>query len=177
MARTRAFTVAALCAVGAVGCRSPKGSEARTVVPELKLEGVRFRVYREDTLRAFGVAEIATLRRDSSIVHAEQLEAIVPRGTAPLRLTAPAGEGSLVSRVFEVSGGILATRGDDAARTERARYEPGEDGGIVRGQDPVVLEGPGYRMEGPGFVLDPSAGTIVMSGGARLIAGLPRTAP
>jgi hypothetical protein len=157
----------------ASGCRASRAPEAEPVVPELKLHNVRFRVYRADTLRAFGVAESAGLRRDSSEVHAQRLDATLPRSAIPLRIRAPEGDGSLLSRVFEVSGGIVASRGDDLARTARARYEPvGAHGdGIVRGQDPVVVEGPAYRLEGAGFTLDPAVGTIVMKGGAHLVAG------
>jgi lipopolysaccharide export system protein LptC len=167
-----AFALLSLAALAASGCRAPKTSEAQAVVPELKLEGVRFRVYRGEALRAFGLSDSAALRRDSSEVRAEQLDATLPRGAEPLRITAPVGEGSLLSRVFDVSGGIVAARGDDVARTASARYEPVGADGVVRGADPVAVEGPGYRLEGRGFTLDPAAGTIVMGGGARLVAGL-----
>jgi lipopolysaccharide export system protein LptC len=161
-----------LAALASAGCQAPKAPEAQAVAPELKLYGVRFRVYRGDDLRAFGLSDTATLRRDSSEVRAEQLDATLPRGAEPLRLTAPVGEGSLLSRVFDVSGGIVAARGDDVARTASARYEPVGPDGVVRGQEPVAVEGPGYRLEGRGFTLDPAAGTIVMGGGARLVTGL-----
>lgn len=161
-----------LAALVAPGCRARTAPEAQAVAPELKLDGVRFRVYRGEGLRAFGLSDTATLRRDSSDVRAEQLDATLPRSPEPLRITAPVGEGSLLSRVFEVSGGIVAARGDDVARTASARYEPTGRDGLVRGGDPVTVEGPGYRLEGRGFTLDPAAGTIVMGGRARLVAGL-----
>jgi lipopolysaccharide export system protein LptC len=169
-----------MSALAACGCKGTKVPEAQALPPELKLDGVRFRVYRADAVRAFGEAEGAWLRRDSSEVRAEQLEATLPRAGAPVHLSAPAGEGSLLSRAFEVSGGVTATRGEDVGRTDTARYEPGEPGqgeGVVRGDDPVTVEGPGYRLEGTGFTLDPSARTIVVRGGAKLVTGLPRAAP
>ncbi len=69
----------------------------------------------------------------------------------------------------------MVSRGEDSARTERARYEPEPDGGdgLVRGEDPVVVAGRGYRLTGTGFTLDPDEGSIVVRGGARLVAGLP----
>jgi lipopolysaccharide export system protein LptC len=167
-----ALLLLALAALAVPGCRRAKAPEAEPVAPELKLDGVRFRVYRGEALRAFGLSDAASLRRDSSDVRAEQLDATLPRGAGPVHLTAPVGEGSLLSRVFEVSGGIVATRGDDVARTADARYEPQGRDGLVRGADPVSVEGPGYRLEGRGFTLDPAAGTIVMGGPARLVAGL-----
>jgi lipopolysaccharide export system protein LptC len=178
--RTAAHAFAAIALLAASGCRAPSVSETQALPPELKLEGVRFRVYRAETLRAFGEADGASLRRDSSEVRAQTLEATLPRQGAPLELSAPSGEGSLLSRAFEVTGGVTAARGEDVGRTETARYEPGEPGqgdGVVRGDDPVTVEGPGYRLEGTGFTLDPSARTIVVRGGAKLVAGLPKVAP
>jgi lipopolysaccharide export system protein LptC len=179
--RMNAYLLVAVSLLAAPGCRSGTVSEAQPVVPELKLDGVRFRVYRGDALRALGHADAASLRRDSSEVRAQQLEATLPRPVAPVGISAPAGQGSLLSRVFEFSGGVVASRNADVARTARARYEPDDDGeGMVRGEDPVVVEGPGYRLDGTGFTLDPAAGTIVLGGGARLVAGLqepPKVAP
>jgi lipopolysaccharide export system protein LptC len=67
---------------------------------------------------------------------------------------------------------MTVARGDDIARTERARYEPQPGEGLVRGDLPVVVEGRGYRLEGTGFTLDPASGTVVVRGGARLVAGI-----
>jgi lipopolysaccharide export system protein LptC len=160
-------------ALAVTGCQASSAGESPAVTPELKLDDVRFRVYRGETLRAFGDAEGASLRRDSSDVRAEQLEATIPHRGAPLLVAAPRGEGSLLSRVFTVGGGVVAARGDDVAQTPSARYEPAEPRGLVRGDEPVVLEGEGYRLEGAGFTLDPDAGTMVVRGGAKLVAGLP----
>ncbi len=171
--RMTSHLLVVLSVLAAAGCRSGAPSEAPAVAPELKLEGVRFRVYRGDALRAVGDAEGLSLRRDSSEVRARNVDATLPRDGAPVRITAPAGEGSLMSHVFEVSGGVAVARGDDAAHTERARYEPGEGDGLVRGDDPVVVQGRGYRLDGAGFTLDPAQGNIAVRGGARLVAGLP----
>jgi lipopolysaccharide export system protein LptC len=180
--------IALLATIAAVGCGPSAGGESQAVVPELKLDDVRFRIYRGDALKTFGEAEGASLRRDSSDVRAEQLEATIPHRGQPVHVSAPRGEGSLLSRVFTVSGGVVATRGGDVARTPAARYEPasppqaplstpwrgGGAEGLVRGDGPVVLEGDAYRLEGAGFTLDPAAGTIVVGGGAKLLAGIRR---
>lgn len=139
--------------------------------PELKLEGVRFRVYRGADLRAFGDAATVALRRDSSDLAATQVAVELPRAGEPVRISAPAGRGNLSSDEFWASGGVTVSRGDDVARTERARFDPRERGGLVRGDDPVVVEGRGYRLTGTGFVLDPSTGVITLRGRARLLAG------
>lgn len=168
----------AIALLAAAGCRGSARPETQAVAPELKLDGVRFRIYRADTLRAFGEAETASLRRDSSELRAQKLEATMPRGgETPVKLTAPAGDGSLASRQFQAFGGVVVSRGEDAAHTDRARYEPpppdSRGDGLVRGDDPVLVSGRDYQLTGTGFTLDPSVGTIVVRGGARLTAGLP----
>lgn len=163
------FTVASL------GCGSASPREQAAVPPELKLDGVRFRIYRGEALRASGTAETASLRRDSSELRASRLEAVLPRAGAPVALTAPAGEGSLATQTFQASGGVVVSRGGDVARTERARYVPAQAGrgrDLVLGDDPVTVTGRGYRLTGTGFTFDPAAGDISVRGGARLVAGL-----
>jgi lipopolysaccharide export system protein LptC len=167
----------AVTALAFAGCAGSGPQDQGPLPPELRLEGVRFRVYRGDVLRAFGEAQTASLRRVSSELRAREVEATLPRGGAtPVRVTAPEGQGSLATRRFEATGGVVVARGDDAARTERARYEPAEEGdegdGVVRGDDPVTVTGRGYRLTGNGFVLDPTEGNIVVRGRASLLAGL-----
>ncbi len=159
--------------LAAPGCRPAKPAEAEGVVPELKLEGVRFRVYRGDALRAFGDASTASLRRDSSELSARDLEATLPRDPTSVLITAPVGQGVLASRAFSASGGVTLTRGNDVARTPRARYVPSAgSSGLVVGEEPVVVEGKGYRLDGIGFTLDPTKGEIAVERNARLVAGL-----
>lgn len=171
--RTALPLVCAGMLVAAPGCRSAKPVEGPGVVPELKLEGVRFRVYRGDDLRAFGDAATVTFRRDSTELTARDAVATLPRGAAPVRITAPEAAGVTSSRVFTATGGVTVTRGDDVARTERARYTPSPAGGagLVSGDRPVVVEGKAYRLEGNGFTLDPARGDIAVQGGAQLVAG------
>jgi hypothetical protein len=167
--RTTVPLALAVSFLAAAGCRASRPGEANEVVPELKLEGVLFRAYRGEELRAFGEAEVATFRRDSTELSASDVVATLPQGAAPLRITAPAGEGVLSDRAFRASGGVVLRRGDDEARTERARYEPAEQ--VVRGDDPVVVLGRGFQLEGPGFTLDPASGDLEIRGGVRVLAG------
>lgn len=166
-----ALPLALTVCLGGMACQPGKSVGAQAVSPELKLEGVRFRVYRGGELRAFGTAARATLRRDSSELSAADLVAILPGAAPPVRITAPTGQGVLSTRVFSASGGVTVTRAADVARTERARYVPGPDGGRVVGEDPVVVEGPSYRLSGTGFTLTPADGQIVIGGGTRLVTG------
>jgi len=174
--RTAAPLAFAASLLAAPGCRRAKPVEVEAVVPELKLEGVRFRVYRGDTLRASGEARTTSLRRDSTEIAARDVKAILPRDPAPVRIAAPTGEGVISERVFSAAGGVTVSRGDDVGRTERARYVTGPDGGRVLGDDPVVVEGRGYRLAGTGFTLDPAAAEIAIESDATLVAGL-REAP
>jgi len=169
--RTSASILLVTAAVLGAGCTVPS-QPAGELPPELRLGGVAFRFYRADALRAFGVAETATLRRDSEVLHAQKVEATLPDGAVPVRVSAPAVEGSLRERTFEASGGVLVTHGTDVARTERARFVPDGKDGHVEGDDPVAITGRGYRLTGAGFTLDPAAGTILVRGGAKLVAGL-----
>jgi lipopolysaccharide export system protein LptC len=145
------------------------------VVPEVKLEGVRFRLYRGEGLRLSGEAEGLTYRRDTHDLAAVRLDATVIDGEgAPAHIAAAEGEGNASARTFTIRGGVTAERGDDVARTASASYAPeGPAAGLVSGADPIAVEGEGWRLEGTGFTLDPATGEMVVKGGARLVAGQP----
>lgn len=160
-----------LMTVGAPGCRAARSGESQEVLPELKLEQVRFRVHRGEALRLVGEAGSVSLRRDSTELVARDLLATVPQAGGALRVTAPVGDGVVSAERYSAGGGVTVSRGDDVIRTERARWEPGESGGRLVGDDPVVVEGRGYRLEGTGFALDPVASELAIRGDARLVAG------
>jgi lipopolysaccharide export system protein LptC len=166
-----AAPLALVVSLAGPGCRPANSVGSQAVSPELKLDGVRFRVYRGSELRAFGTAERVSLRRDSTELRAAGVEAVLPGSTPAVHVAAPAGQGVLAERTFSASGGVTVTRGDDVARTERARYVPGPGGGRVVGDDPIVVEGRSYRLAGTGFTLTPADGAIAIGGGARLVAG------
>lgn len=154
------------------GCGPAKPVEAREVVPELKLEEVRFRVWRGADLRVKGEAQQVSLRRDSTELEATDLVAVLPRGTGPVVIRAPRGQGVLRSRVFTAEGGVTVENGTDVGRTPAARYEP-DGGGRITGDEALVVEGRGYRLQGTGFSLDPATGDLDVHGQPRLVAGLP----
>jgi len=162
----------AVAALGG-GCARRRVPEARAGAPELRLEGVQFRLFRGETLRAEGTASTLTYQRESTAVTASEIGLRLHGRQDPVKLTAPAGAGVLSERTFQASGGLLAVRGTDSARTDSARYDPalGKQGEVV-GDDPVELSGEGYRMRGDGFVLDPADAVIVLRGSTRLVAGL-----
>lgn len=141
-------------------------------MPEVRLEGVRFRLFRGDALRADGTASLLTYERVSTSVKAEEIALRLREPGQIVTLSAPEGEGVVASKSFEARGGLLAVRGSDRARTESARFDPdqGKQGEVV-GDRPVELVGDGYRLRGNGFTLDPAVGVIALRGGTRLVAG------
>lgn len=155
-------------ALAAAGCAPERGQDVQDVPPGIAFEGLGFRTYRGSRLLAAGEARAASLRRDNSDLEASQVKVRLPaeRAQPAVQLEAPAARGNLKARRFEISGGVVATRGGDVARTERATYEA-EDG-LVRGDRPVSIRGDEYVFEGPRFTLDPSNGRVVVEGGARL---------
>jgi len=167
--------VAVLCVGASAGCGSGKVRAVEEVLPEMKLERVHFRVWHGSELRVRGEARQATLRRDSTELFAADLAAELPRQGEPVLITAPAGEGVLSEQVFTAHGGVTVARGQDVARTASARYAPAEGGGgaLVTGDEPVVVEGRGYRLDGTGFALDPATEILDVRGPARLLAGIP----
>lgn len=170
--RIGALLCAAVASWALAGCGSAGPSEAREVVPELKLEEVRCRVYRGETVRLTGEARSLSYRRDTGEVRAADLGALLLGGDGPpAELAAPFGEGRLDERTFTVRGGVRVVRGEDVARTERAAWDAGgSGGGLVTGDRPVTVEGRGYRLDGTGFTLDPAAGELSIHGAARLEA-------
>jgi hypothetical protein len=134
------------------------------------MEGVQFRAWRGPDLAASGTAARAVYRRDAGVVDAEDARVTLPRpGTPDLVVAAPALQGDLPARAWRAWGGVVLTRGDAAARTPSARWS--EADGLVRGDEAVVLSGPGYELGGPSFTADPRTGDVDVRGGVRLVAG------
>lgn len=146
-------------------CRSSQKTGSTAVAPELKLERVRFRVWRGDALRARGEARQVTVRRDTSHATAVDVRAELPAQGDPVVITAPAAEGDLSAQVFTAQGGVVVTHPGERAVTERARYEPGPSGkGLVSGQDPVVVERGNLVLHGVGFTFEPQVGDLQLGG-------------
>lgn len=172
--RSIRFLAAGLTCLLAAACRPSRAGEARELVPELTMEGVRFAIERGGEGRARGEAERLTYRRDTTAVAATGLILVMNSPDGEIRITAPRGSGVGSERHFEVEGGIQASRGGDVATTAAARFEaPQRGAGLVTGTDPVTVAGPGYRLTGRAFRLHPATGELVLLGGARLTAGLP----
>jgi hypothetical protein len=109
-------------------------------------------------------------RRDSGEVDAYVARVTVPRpGMPDLTVAAPELTGDLGARTWAARGGVVLTRGDATVRTPTARWA--EADGMVRGDEPVEVTGPAYRLAGPAFIADPRSGDVEIRGGVRLVAG------
>jgi lipopolysaccharide export system protein LptC len=136
--------------------------------PEIRLETVEFRAYRGADASASGRAAQAVYRRESGQVEASDALVTLPNPGAPdLTVTAPVLVGDLAARTWSARGGVVLVRGDATARTASARYSAQD--GRVRGDEPVEVSGPGYRLAGPAFTADPATGDVEIRGGVRLV--------
>jgi lipopolysaccharide export system protein LptC len=164
--------VATSAALG--GCGRSRSAEGSELLPQLVLQGVRFRVDRDGANRAQGTAELVALRRDTGAVAVRGLAMTLFGSEGEVLIKAPLASGLLGERRFSASGGLTALRRTDLAVTDAAWYQPGPRGtpGLARGDGPVVLTGPGYRVTGTGFTLDPATRELTLRGGARLVSGL-----
>ena len=131
---------------------------------------MQFRAWRGADLAASGAADRVVYHRESGEVVARVARVTVPRpGMPALAVSAPELEGDLAARTWAARGGVVLTRGDTTARTPTARWAEGD--GMVRGDEPVEVTGPTYRLTGPAFVADPRSGDVEIRGGVRLTAG------
>jgi LPS export ABC transporter protein LptC len=123
-------------------------------VPELVLDDLKFRVYRDARLAARGTADRASYRRDTSDLGAERIQVNLEQSRGDkVRVTAPTGRGNARRREFFAWGGVRLLQKGTTATTEEAHYSPAD--GLVRGDRPIMVRGPDYTLEGPGFFLDP----------------------
>ncbi len=162
---------AALCFLSTAlltGCRAGDADSEHTQ-PEMRFETVHFQSYRGPTLTAVGDVGSLVYRREVGDLSAREVTATFPQeGAGDVRFSAPVLVGDVPSRSYEASGGVRMETGADSARTERARYA--ESDGLVRGDRPIEVYGPGYTLKGPSFTLDPRLGELDVRGGVRLVA-------
>jgi hypothetical protein len=155
------------------GCRPGRQGEARGIVPELTMEGVLFHADRGGVVKASGQADRVTYRRDTTAIAATGLKMVLVTESGPVDVTAPSGSGVLLDHRFRVLGGVRAVRGTDEVTTASFRSEPGPDGrSILRGDDPVLVTGVGYRLSGTGFTIEPAAGELAILGQPKLVTGV-----
>jgi lipopolysaccharide export system protein LptA len=119
-----ALGILAASIAGMVACAPPRSAEERKAAPELRLEGVRFRLFRGDVQSASGTAAVVTYLRETTALRATELALHLRDRGEELLVTAPSGEGVVSSRTFAASGGVRADRGPDPAAREPAPKRP-----------------------------------------------------
>jgi hypothetical protein len=139
-------------------------------VPELVLEDLRFRVYRDVRLAAHGTADRSNYRRDTGEFASEGIQVTLEQARGgQVSLGAPYGRGSSRGREFFAWGGVRLLQKGTTAVTEEAHYDP--VAALVRGDRPITVRGPNYTLAGPGFYLDPRTEELVVLGGTKVTAG------
>ena len=137
--RLTAATLLALC----LGCSRPPAPLPVVVRPELALEGVTLRVYRDSQPQLLARADRLELMRSTGDLAATQVhfDFLVDA----LTVDAPALSGNLVTLAFDVEGGVaLRTLGPDAVvgRTASAHFEAKQgQHGVATGRQHVTFEG------------------------------------
>lgn len=124
------------------GCSRPPALPPPANRPELALDGVTLRVYRNSDPQLFAKAARVELMRSTNEVTASTVHFdFLTDGAA---LEAPRLNGNLSTEIFDVTGGITltSTGGGWVGQTEAAHFE-GREGehGVASGQRPVVLRG------------------------------------
>jgi hypothetical protein len=138
------------------------------VPPEIRLEAVQWRAFRGAEPSGFGTTAQVVYRRNSGEMEATDARVTLPSpGKPDLTIAAPLLVGDLRAHTWSARGGVVLGRGDVTARTASARYA-GEDG-TVRGDEPVEVAGPGYRLSGPSFAAHPASGDAEIRGGVHLV--------
>src|SRR5512133_3320711 len=119
-----ALGILAVSIAGTSSCVPRGATDDRKVAPEVRLEGVRFHLFRGGTPAAKGTATVLTYQRDTTALRTSDLALQLRDRGEEVVLTAPDGSGVMAERSFEATGGLLAVRGTDRAATAAARFDP-----------------------------------------------------
>ncbi|BDG09920.1 hypothetical protein [Anaeromyxobacter paludicola] len=141
------------------------------MTPEVKLEGLSFRVFRGAELEVSGTARSATWERGSAGLSAEQVVAHFPpsEGRPAASVTAARMTGSLRTHDFAATGGLVASQGAERIESPSGRYSSRT--GFLSGDEQVEVFGKGYQLSGKGYALDPTTRALTIGGRAHLVAG------
>ena len=121
-------------------CTTPSAPAPRAPGPELALDGVTLRVYRNSDPQLLARAAHLELARSTGELTARDVHFDFLADSASV--DAPRLSGSLSSQAFELTGGVVLHSGALTGRTEAAHFE-GRDGlhGIASGVAPIAVEG------------------------------------
>jgi hypothetical protein len=138
--------------------------------PEIQLEGVGFKFFRENELRAVGKASHATFMRDTGDGSAQSvrmrlLASADATDRSEVELAAREIHGNIRTQQVAAQGGVrIAEAGGAAGVTNTASLDGPAH--LVTGKDPVDISGVGYHVHSDrGFRLDISGpGSLALSG-------------
>jgi hypothetical protein len=138
-------------AAALIACGEPP-KETKTPPPEVTLYGVTMSTYRGSKLAAHGEASQLVYERSSGDAQSTATRLHVPSrpGAEPQTVVAPRVSGNLLAKQAIGEGGVeLLGQNGLVGRTERAHFDGVHL--IADGQDPIRVDGPGYRMTAGGF--------------------------
>jgi hypothetical protein len=149
----------AITGVIALGCAGAPPPDVGVGPPELVLDGVTFRFFRDEALRAVGQAAGATFRRDTGDLVARKATVNIrdPKQSGPKDLGAERVAGNVRSGQGIAEGGVWGRDEQGTTfTTESCRFDGKAQ--TAEGEKPVRIDGEGLRMENPsGFAMDFSA--------------------
>ncbi|RKH16480.1 hypothetical protein D7Y13_09515 [Corallococcus praedator] len=179
MSRLLALSFLGLLATACTPRRPAEGapSEPR---PDVVLEGARLRSFEGEKLLVSGSARTVHYRRAGGEVQATDVVVRLPPGQgsqgSPLPMaggsviTAPNMDGSLASKQWVGSGGVVVRTGDGmVARTPRLTYDATTQ--RAHGEEGVTMQGPDYRMRADRFELSAPDETFTFEGTVETVLG------
>jgi lipopolysaccharide export system protein LptC len=148
--------------------------------PDVVLEGARLRSYEGDSLQVSGTAERVLYRRAGGEVQATGVTVRLPPGQgaqgSPLTvsggttITAPNMDGSLASKRWVGSGGVVVRTGEGlVANTPRLTYDAQTR--RAHGDEGVTMKGPDYQMRADRFLLSTADQTFTFEGTVDAVLG------
>jgi len=163
-----------LACVTGLCCASPTPGDFGEAPPEILLEGVGFKFFRENELRAVGKATQATFMRDTADGSAQsvRMRFLATTDRSEVELTAHEVHGNIRTQQAEATGGVrIAEAGGAIGTTESAKLDgPARR---VTGEKPVDIVGAGFRVHGDNGLLMSIAepGSLALKGPTDTILG------
>ncbi|RKH00955.1 LPS export ABC transporter periplasmic protein LptC [Corallococcus carmarthensis] len=160
--------------------RRPAPGAANEPRPDVVLEGAHLRSYEGDTLQVSGTASRVLYRRAGGEVQATEVVVRLPpgkgaQGSPPstqegTTITAPNMDGSLASKTWVGTGGVVVRTGEGlVANTPRLTYDA--EARRAHGEEGVTMKGPDYQMRADRFTLSSADQTFTFEGAVQAALG------
>ncbi|RKH50762.1 hypothetical protein D7X55_22850 [Corallococcus sp. AB049A] len=157
--------------------RRPAPGAANEPRPDVVLEGARLRSYEGDTLQVSGTAARVNYRRAGGEVQATDVVVTLPpgKGSPPSQqagttIRAPNMDGSLASKTWVGTGGVVVKTGEGlVANTPRLTYD--STARLAHGEEGVTMKGPDYQMRADRFTLSAADQTFTFEGTVQAVLG------